>query len=190
MYRDSVIMNSPLAKSFLRLNPADKDSLGEKFNTTYYVLKKERPLTDYSDIPNLETKNGISKLGASYSTPDACAYFADYIGKVMREDLKKLIFKANYFSELSHGSTDSAVTEQETIYVPFICEGKPVLKYLSIENAKNADAPDPKSTLEIAFNRFGNTHYYDKLVGLNLEGASVNMGKYNGLNVLVRDEAP
>ena len=91
---------------------------------------------------------------------------------------------------MSDGSTDSAVTEQETIYVLFICEGKPVLKYLSIENAKNADAPDLKSTLEIAFNRFGITHYYDKFVGLNLDGASVNMGKYNGLNVLARDETP
>ena len=95
MYQDSVIMNSPLAKSFSRLNPADKDSLRAKFNTTYYVLKKERPLTDYPDVLNLQTKNGINKLGASYSTPNACAYFADYIGKVMREDLKKLIFKAN-----------------------------------------------------------------------------------------------
>ena len=115
MYQDSVIMNSPLAKSFSRLNPADKDSLRAKFNTTYYVLKKERPLTDYPDVLNLQTKNEINKLGASYSTPNACAYFADYIGKVMREDLKKLISKANYFSVLSDGSTDSAVTEQETI---------------------------------------------------------------------------
>ena len=81
MYRDSVIMNSPLAKSFLRLNPADKDSLKAKFNTTYYVLKKERPLTDYPDILNSQTKNGINKLGASYSTPNACAYFAITLGK-------------------------------------------------------------------------------------------------------------
>ena len=34
----------------------------------------------------------------------------------MRQDLKKLIFKANYFSVLSDGSTDSAVTEQETMF--------------------------------------------------------------------------
>ena len=87
VYRDSVIMNSPLAKGFLRLNPADKDSLGEKVNATYYVLKKETPLTDYSDIPILQNKNRISKLGGSHSTPDACAYFADYIGKLMRKDL-------------------------------------------------------------------------------------------------------
>ena len=151
-------------------------------------MKNEIPLTDYPDILNLQTKNGISKLGASYSTPDACAYFADHIGKVMREVLKKLIFKANYFSVLSNGSTDSAVTEQETIYVLFIYEDTPVLKYLSIENAKNADAPDLKSNLGILFNRFGITHYYNKLVGLNLDGASVNMGKHNDLNVLVPDE--
>ena len=133
-------MNSPPAKSFLRLNPADTDSLRAKLNTTYYVLKKERPFTDYPDLLNLQIKNGISKLGASYSTPDVSVYFADYTGKVMREDLKKLISKANYFSVLSDGSTDSAVTEQETIYVLFICEGTPVVKYLSIENVKNVDA--------------------------------------------------
>ena len=86
-------MNSPLAKSFLRLNPADKDSLRAKFNTTYYILKKERPFTDYPDLLNLQTKNRISKPGASYSTPDASAYFADYIGKVMHEDLKKNILQ-------------------------------------------------------------------------------------------------
>ena len=70
----------------------------------------------------------------------------------MSEDLKKLISKTNYFSVLSDGSTDSAATEQETIYVLFICEGTTVLEYLSIENVKNADAPGFKSTLDVAFN--------------------------------------
>ena len=81
---------------------------------TYYVFKKKRLFTDYPDLLNLQTKNRISKLGASYSTPDASAYFADYIGKVMREDLKKLISKANYFSVLSDCSTDSA---NQTVFV-------------------------------------------------------------------------
>ena len=74
MYRDGVIMNSPLAKNFLRLNSAYKESLQAKFNTKYYVLKNERPFTDYPDILNLQTKNQIIKLGASYSTLDASVY--------------------------------------------------------------------------------------------------------------------
>ena len=121
---DSVIMNSPLAKSFLRLNPADKGSLRATFGTMYYVLKRERPFTDYPDLLNLQTKKGIIKLCVSYSTLDESVYFAVYIGKIMHEDLKKLISKANYFSLLlSDGSTDSTVIEQKTIYVLFICEG-------------------------------------------------------------------
>ena len=145
-------MNSPPAKSFLNLNPADKDPLRVKFSTTYYILKKERPFTDYPDLLNLQTRNGISKLGHSYLTPDAAAYFADYIGKVMREDLQELICKANYFSVLSDGSTNSSVSEQETIYILSICEGTPVLKYRTIESVKKADAHGLKATLETVFN--------------------------------------
>ena len=44
-----------------------------------YVLKKERPFTDYPDLLNLQTKNGISKLCARYSTPDASAYFGKHL---------------------------------------------------------------------------------------------------------------
>ena len=47
----------------------------------------------------------------SNSAPGASGYFADYIGKVILEDLKKLVSKANSFSVLSDGSTDSTVTE-------------------------------------------------------------------------------
>ena len=38
-FREEVVMNSKIAKSFLRLNPADKNSLQVKFNTTYYILR-------------------------------------------------------------------------------------------------------------------------------------------------------
>ena len=93
------------------MNPVDKDSLLAKFNTMYYVLKKERLFTEYPDLLNLQNKNRIIKLGVGDSTPGASGYFADYIGKVILEDLKKLVFKANSFSVLSDGSTDSTVTE-------------------------------------------------------------------------------
>ena len=38
--------------------------------------------------------------------------------------------------------------------------------------------------------QFGFKNYYDKLAGLNLDGASINMGRMNGLEKLIRDEAP
>ena len=163
-------MNLGLAQSFLKLNPGDKESLRIKFNTTYYVLKEERPFTDYPDLFNLQNKNRFKKLSANYATPNASAYFADYIGKVMREDLKTILTKANYFSVLSDGSGDSSVTEQETIYILFMCKGTPVLKYLSIESVKKTDALGLKTSVTIS--------------------RQINMGKHNSLNVLIRREAP
>ena len=47
-----------------------------------------------------------------------------------------------------------------------------------------------KLRLKLRLRIFGITCYYDRLVGLNLDGASANMGKHSGLNVLVRNEAP
>ena len=188
-FREEVVMNSQIAKSFLRVHPADKNSLRVKFNTTYYVIIKERPFTDYPDLLKLQAKNGIENFGSCYGNTDASAYFRAYIGKVLHEDLKHLISKSNYYSVLLDGSTDSSVTEQETIYILLICGGVPVLKYFSMESVKVADSADLKETLEKAFLQFGFKNYCDKLVGLNLDGASVNMGTMNGLGKLVRDEA-
>ena len=61
-----------------------------------YVLKRERLFTEYPDLLNLQNKNRIIKLGVGDSTPGASGYFADYIGKVILEDLKKLVSKANF----------------------------------------------------------------------------------------------
>ena len=130
VYQDSVSINLPLVKGFLRLNPADKDSLWAKFSTTYYALKKERSFADYPDLLNLQTKNGISKLGVSYSTLGASAYCADYSGKVMCEDLKKANFESKLLFSIVWWQDWSAVIEQEMVL--FICVGTPVLKYLKM----------------------------------------------------------
>ena len=165
MYQDILIIN-------LRLNLADKDSLQAIFNTTYYVLKKERlfKISLTYSISKLRTQS--VNLCTSYSTPEASAFFADYIGKVMFENLKKLISKANNFPVLSDGSSGSIFNEPETIYILFICEVAPVLKYHSTKNVNNDDAPHFKSTLGVEFNHFGIICHYGKLVGLNLDGGA------------------
>ena len=98
----------------------------------------------------MQAKNRIENFGSSYGNADASAYFGDY-------------------SVLSDGSTDSSVTEQETIYILFICGGVSALKYFSIESVKVADSAGVKEMLEKAFLRFGFKNYYGKLVGLHLD---------------------
>ena len=62
------------------------------------------------------------------------------IGKVTMDSLQKDLANAHYFCILSDGSTDSSVTEEELVYLLFLKNGKPLLKFLSIEAANNANA--------------------------------------------------
>ena len=62
---------------------------------------------------------------------------------------------ANYYSILMDGSTGSSVIEQELIYVLFLNNGTPQVKFFSIESVKSADAEGLLLSLKGSFNRIG-----------------------------------
>ena len=66
-------------------------------------------------------------------TDRAAADLTDCIAEVKKEDLIKAISTSNYFSILTDGSTDSAVIEEEVLYLLFLNERKPEIKFFSTE---------------------------------------------------------
>ena len=163
-------------------------------NTVYHVIKNEDPYTHYPKLLKLQTKNGVSQLlksktQASYATDDAGAIFGDFIGRYNVDLLKKHLDKINYFSVLTDGSTDASFTVQEAMYILFLNDGVPKVRYFSVESVKNANAAGIHENIQTAFNRFGVTKFEDRIVGLNADGASVNMGPLNGLGKIDKDSA-
>ena len=182
-------MNSSIAKSFL--SNEDREGLCIKMNAVYHVIKNEDLSTDYPKLLKLQTKNGVpqllkSKTQASYATNDAGAISGNFIGCYNVDLLKKDLDTINYFSVLTDGSTDSGVTEQETKYILFLNDGVPKVQYFSVESIKNANAAGIHKSIQTAFNRFSVTEFKDRIVGLNTDGASVNMGRLNGLGKIAR----
>ena len=59
----------------------DKKALFMKFDTAYLLAKKERPFSDYSDLLELQKKNGVQNIGKAYLTDQKCAKFTEYISK-------------------------------------------------------------------------------------------------------------
>ena len=98
--------------------------------------------------------------------------------------------KAKYYSILQDGSTDTSVSEQELIYVLFLYKGQPILKFFSIENPPVADAQHLAECVEEAFHCIGITDLFSHLYGLNVDGASVNLGVHKGVTNLLRDASP
>ena len=149
------------------------------------MAKKEHPFTDFPDLLELFLKNGVQNLGNSYATIKGAGIFIDYIGEIAKDVFKEEFIKTRYYSVLSDGSCDSATIEQELVYVLYLCEGSPYAKLLSIENPDNGNASGLQNCLKQSFESVG-IPMSKKLLGLNVDGASVNLGVQSGLGALLK----
>lgn len=82
------------------------------------------------------------------------------------------------------------MTEQELVYVLFLKDGAPVIKFLGVESPEQADAEGLQNSITRAFSRIDIPCFSDRLVGLNVDGASVNVGIHAGLVAKIRETAP
>ena len=73
------------------------------------------------------------------------------------------------------------------MYILLLNDGVPKVWYFSVESVKNANAAGVQESTQTTFNRFGVAKFEDRSVGLNDDGASVNMGPLNGLGKIVKD---
>ena len=147
----------------------------------YHLIKNEQPFTNYPKLLQLQKKNCVPELldnqiSRSYATDDTGALFGDYIGEVTVDS--------------NIVETDASVIEEEAIYVLFLDDGIPKTKYFSIENIKHGNAEGLNDAIKTAFERFGIKKFENSIVGLNCDGANVNIGINNGLGKLVKDSAP
>ena len=76
------------------------------------------------------------------------------------------------------------------MYVLYLLkDGVPIVKYLSIESATNGAASGLKNCITKAFQGFRITKFSERLLGLNVAGASANTGILKGLRAKIKKEA-
>ena len=138
----------------------------------------------------LQEKNCTPGIKECYRNDRAAGNFLDVIGKVTMDSLQKDLANAHYFCVLSDGSNDSSVIEEKLVYLLFLKSGKPLLKFLSIEPANNANAEGIIECIKTAFERIGILDFQKRIMGLNADGASVNTGLHNGVGVLMQADSP
>ena len=93
------------------------------------------------------------------------------------DELKSDLVKANYYSVQKDGSNDKVIVKKEVTYILFLHHGVPKLRYLSFENVKFAVIEGILQSL-------------NSIVGLNGDGASANIGRKNGLGLLIKQNVP
>ena len=106
------------------------------------------------------------------------------------DSLQKDLANAQYFYILSDSSTDSRVIEEKLVYLLFLKSGKLLLKFLSVEPANNTNAEGIIECIKTAFEQIGILDFQKRIMGLNVDGASVNTGVHNGVGVLMHADSP
>ena len=133
VYQRNFINVALIFTGTVKMKEKNWDSMRIKFNSTYYLAKMDRPFSDYNNLLKLRIKNKVTGI-----KPKHCSWIILEGG--MKKSLAESVAIARYFACLSDGSTDSSVTEQEVVYVLFLDNGVPIVKYVSIESAENANA--------------------------------------------------
>ena len=105
----------------------------------------------------------------------------------MKKSLAESVANARYFACLGDGSTVSSVTEQEVVYVLFLDNGVFAVKYVNKESVENANAKGVKKSTEDLFQGLDVTSLKNRLVGINLDGASVKIGRKRGVATLLKE---
>ena len=111
----------------------------------------EKEDSDFPELLALQEKNGIKNISKAYLTNNTCSEFTDYITEVTKDSLKTNIANTNYYTCLNDGRTNSSIIEQEIVYLLFLCEGTPTVKYFSVKLVKKGDAARIIENIETAF---------------------------------------
>ena len=89
-FNEKVVKDTPIGRGLMKIGEKELETLRICFNSAYYLIKQERPFSDYANLITLQHKNGIKKF-QSYETHRTAADFTDCMAEVKKEDLIKAI---------------------------------------------------------------------------------------------------
>lgn len=202
--------SSSIVKGIATMDKKDQERTKRKFEVAYMVAKTKAPMTLYPHILNLEKMHGVD-MGTSYESDMACGEFIDFIGRDLQQQLNKDLSKAKFFSVLCDGSTDSAVLENEIVYVLYF-DPEPAnsdsvevktsflkVNYLDHQHAEGVakaindsfqEILAVRESIESGFASLGITSLEKKLIGFTSDGASVNKGDTKSVKRILQEKSP
>lgn len=179
-----------MAKTIKKVDEKNSELYEKLFNSAYYIAVEGDSFTKFPKLCALQAKNGID-MGKNYLNDKACRNFCISAAEVLKEESLEEIENARFISVLSDGSTDKGIREQELVYVRFVgSTGEIQTKLSDIVDLEHGHAQGVKDGILKGLESVGITREIlaEKLIGVNTDGASVNLGKKGGAVKLLLDE--
>ncbi|MES9884373.1 MAG: hAT transposon family protein [Sedimenticola sp.] len=183
-------IETPLSKSIKKLDEKNSVVYEKLFNTAYYVATENEAFVKFPRLLCLQSKNGVD-IGKNYQNDMACKDFCMSTAEVLKEETTENIKGARFICILADGSTDKGIVEQELVYVRYVDEnGELKTRLCEIVDLEHGDAKGVKAGWLTGLTSVGlcMDSIAEKLVGVNTDGASVNLGKKGGAVKFLLDD--
>ena len=99
-----------------KMNKKDYERTKKKFDVAYFIAKEEMPIVKFESILSLEERHGVD-IGTAYRNRNSGVIFVDSINGSLVEELRTKLGKAQFYSILTDGSSDSSISENEAVFV-------------------------------------------------------------------------
>ena len=178
---------TPLGKIKIKLDEQQREKYSKLFSTAFTIAKHDMSFRNFEVLCKLQLKNNLD-IGQNYQNTHACAMFIGSIAATQREAASTAILKSRFIAVLGDGSTDRSVAEQEAVFIRYLSAGTPVTRFVALVELDDGTADRVFKGINDGLDLVGVDMKTQKakVVNINIDGASVNMGKYNGVAVKVQ----
>ena len=136
-----VVMQSNAGQALKKLKAAERHKLAFLFRNAHAIAKNNRPLSDYAWLCEIDKAKGID-IGQTYMNGKAALDFLSSIADAERDETKKMLSDAKFYSFMMDGSTDISGDEQEVLYLRTSVKGQISERFLKIGTPESTCAKD------------------------------------------------
>ena len=183
--------NAPAVQAHLSLNKTVSEKLKILFRTTHALNIKAHPMTDYTYITEMDIKKGLDIPGDRYKTRHACTEFTQAIADVAMQTIKTRFSKSKFVAVIVDGSMDSAIIDNEMVFIQTCSDGEVYTDFLRCCQVERGNAQGIMKAIKKAVSFLAPwEEFNEKLVALGSDGASVMLGRKNGVIALLQQNKP
>ena len=180
--------DTPLAKANRKMTEEQQQRYNMLFDLAFTIAKHNMSFRDFEVLCRIQIKHNVN-IGMNYHNPRSCALFIGSIAAVQRQHAAAAICKSRFIAVMADGSTDRSVAEQESVFIRYVSGGVAVNRFIALVEVENGTASGVLQAIDNALSLVGvdMEEQNSKLVNINLDGASVNMGIYNGVAAQIQN---
>ncbi|XP_050058213.1 E3 SUMO-protein ligase KIAA1586-like isoform X2 [Aphis gossypii] len=186
-------VSETLTKSFEGQLSKNQDSNEYIFRTAYFIANHNRPFDDHSKLVELQKSNGVH-LGSILHSRYSCTSIINHIACKMRESIVKNIINSE--SKISVLIDESTTVSSKSCMAVFIkasiSHEDPIFIFLDLVKLEKQTAENIVNQLLNCLFTFGfqDSYLQHNWVSFVSDGASVLVGKKNGVTKLLKDKYP